>query len=482
MRSNPETPQSYPSEVSELLETVVKGDYCSGCGACATVENSGIEMTVDEFGRFQPSLNLEIDNPNLDVKVLSVCPFSGQTPNEDDIGKLLFGDNCSHHELIGYHASTYAGYVAEGDFRDRGSSGGMGTWILNELFERDLIDAVIHVKQHESKANNSILFGFQTSDSIEEIRAGAKSRYYPVEMSKVLKTIEQKPGRYAIIGVPCFIKAIRLLAKQNSVIDERIHFCIGLVCGHLKTTKFADMFAWQCGIEPGNLNSIDFRKKMSQQNANKYGVEVQGTRENKKISEIRSNYEFFGYLWGQGFFKYPACDYCDDVLAETADVTVGDAWLPQYVKDSSGTNVVIVRNSLIQKLIEEGIASERLRLEPISADDAAKSQDAGLRHRREGLAYRLYLKDKAKLWRPEKRVQAQANHLNRRLKKIHQLRIIMARKSHTAFREAVKVKNFAAFKTAMEPTIEAYDRLYEPSWKQKLKQRLKKLLNYKNKT
>ncbi|MGC9322644.1 MAG: Coenzyme F420 hydrogenase/dehydrogenase, beta subunit C-terminal domain, partial [Kosmotogaceae bacterium] len=62
--------------------------------------------------------------------------------------------------------------------------------------------------------------------------------------------------------------------------------------------------------------------------------------------------DFYGYNWGYGFFKYKACDYCDDVVSETADVSVGDAWLPEYVNDSGGTNVVIVRNPVIKKIID----------------------------------------------------------------------------------------------------------------------------------
>ena len=37
----------------------------------------------------------------------------------------------------------------------------------------------------------------------------------------------------------------------------------------------------------------------------------------------------------------PACEFCDDVVGETADMSVGDAWLPGYVSDWRGTSVVV---------------------------------------------------------------------------------------------------------------------------------------------
>jgi len=452
-------------QIETLFNTVVDGGYCSGCGACTVVADTALEMKLDPYGRLQPIAKSE--TTTVDAEVLAVCPFSDRSANEDQIGKELFADNCTYHDRIGYSAATYAGYVTESNFRDRGSSGGMGTWILQELFQQGLVDRVIHVKQHQPDENNQALFQFEVSSSIEEIRGGAKSRYYPVEISQVMQQVKQQPGKYAIVGIPCFIKSIRLLAKQDPIVQERIRFCLGLVCGHLKTSHFADMFAWQCGIEPGNLTAIDFRKKIPRQNANKYGVEMIGNQDGQEIKEIRSNYELYGYLWGQGFFKYQACDYCDDVVAETADVTVGDAWLPQYVEDSQGTNVVVVRNPAIQKLIEQGMRSRRLKLDLISADDVAQSQDAGLRHRREGLAYRLQLKDKAGLWRPQKRVSASSNQFNSRLQKVHQMRVAMANQSHTAFLAAMQAKDFNLFKNKMQPLVETYNKLYQaPLWKQ----------------
>lgn len=469
--------QDHNGAVVSLFKTVVEGGYCIGCGACASVSDSPIKMALDDYGRFQATLDPAIDITTSKAAVISVCPFSGVGPNEDEIGRELFDENCKYHDRIGYNLATYAGFVAEDGFRENGSSGGMGTWILTELFNHGLIDRVIHVGKHESTDADQRLFSYQVSSSIKEIRAGAKSRYYPIEMSGVLDIIRHRPGRYAIVGVPCFIKAIRLLAKENPVIREQIRFCIGLVCGHLKSSRFSEMFAWQCEIAPRDVLSINFRKKIPGKNANKYGVEVVGLRNNQEVSITKPNHEFYGYLWGQGFFKYQACDYCDDVVAETADITIGDAWLPQYVKDSEGTNVIVLRHPLIQDLIERAMSSGRLHLDQISADDVAESQDAGLRHRREGLAYRLHLKDQAGLWRPSKRVEPESTHLNPRLKKIHQLRSRMAIESHLAFEKALEAGSFVVFKDHMEPLVGAYNALYKSKGKRWISSIKKLIMN-----
>ncbi len=466
------------NELSTLMSTVVEGGYCVGCGVCAALPNSPVSMHLDAYGRYTPTLpergDVQQQSEQESEPFLSTCPFGEGSANEDAIAADAFGDACSYHDRIGYYLETFAGYVAEGAFRASGSSGGMGTWILSELFRQDLIDYVIHVQQQPAEQGN-VLFKFQISSGLAEIRRGAQSRYYPVEMSEVIQQIREQPGRYAIVGVPCFIKAIRLLAKVDDLVCDRITFCIGLVCGHLKSTQFADMFAWQCDIPPGQIQAINFRKKLPGRNANRYGIEVVGARDGKQISITKPNNEFFGFLWGHGFFKYQACDYCDDVLAETADMTVGDAWLPQYVEDSQGTNVLVIRHPILQTIVQQARDSGRLYLDGISPQQVAQSQDAGLRHRREGLAYRLYLKDQAKTWRPQKRVKPERALLQPKFRRIHQLRLELAQTSHYAFSKAINGGAFDIFKNLMTPKIREYDAVRKPYLWQRIWRKIIKL-------
>lgn len=460
------------SELKQLFETVVDGGYCIGCGSCASLENSPIEMKLNEVGMFQPNIKEISDKRNIspqDKVLRQVCPFSGQGTNEDIIAKELYGNTCEHNEKIGYYFSTYAGFVCQDKIREQGSSGGMGTWIIHKLLEEDLVDGVIHVHAREESEHDARLFHYRVSRTLEQVSQGAKSRYYPIEMSHVMQNIRDLPGRYVIVGIPCFIKAVRLLAKQDPVIAERIHFCVGLVCGHLKSTKFADMFAWQCGIEPGNLKKIDFRKKLPGFTANSYGVEATGIKDNQTVTKIKPTIDLFGHIWGLGFFKYKACDYCDDVIAETADVVVGDAWLPQYVNDSQGTNIVVVRHPIIQKIIDNGLLANEIKLDKITVSDVIQSQSSGLKHRREGLSYRLFLADKERKWRPHKRVQAAANHINRNLRRRYYLRTLLAKESHKSFQVAVKANSFSLFIDNMTPLLKKYKATYPIPFNQRIK-------------
>lgn len=445
------------SSQSGLEETVIEGGYCIGCGACTAVQDSSFEMEMDERGQYQATSKEERnENPGGE----KVCPFSAEARDETQIGHALYGSHATFDEHVGYYRSCYAGYVTEGEFRAEGSSGGVAKWVLYELLRRDLVDAAIQIVAQAPEPTDGTVYGYTVMDSSDEVLEGSKSVYYPVEMSGALDYIREHPGRYAITGIPCFIKALRLLAQQEPVFEERLEFCVGLVCGHLKSKRYADMIAWQFGVEPGNLAHIDFRKHLPDTRANEKGVEVKSIDGDAEVADPDIVQNLFGTNYNHGFFQYEACNFCDDVVGETADISVGDAWLEEYLDDGEGTSIIVTRHPVMDRIVEDGLEAGRLDLDAVSADTIAESQAGGFRQRREGLAYRLYLADEQDRWRPPKRVEPSKSHISEERRKVYDLRMQMTERSHTAFRKALRKGDFEVFREEMGPLLEAYRELY----------------------
>lgn len=452
------------------IETIVDAGCCIGCGACAVKCENGLKISFDDFGKYHADV-LQHLNEESQRQALAVCPFSDESKDEDQIGRLLF-DGALHDGRIGFFRSLYAGYVVEGAIREKATSGGIITWLLTELLATNKIDGVIHVKNAESD-ESGCLFEYAISRNASSVLAGAKSRYYPVEASKVLRYVRENPGRYAFVGIPCFVKAVRNLMLNEPVFAESIKYCIGIVCGHLKSKAFADCFGWQAGITPGTLEEIDFRVKRTTGTAADYAVHLKGDG----LNISRRTQEFLGSNWGHNFFRYEACDSCDDVLAETADIAVGDAWLPEYERDPKGTSIVVVRSKELAELISAASKDGRLHLNPTTADSIALSQAGGLRDRREGLAYRLHLKEKAGKWIPKKRVEPSNKLLSNQRKKIYAHRSYIGKMSHIYWKEAVQRQSLSFFEKNMNRLIKKNNQLYRPLWlrvKSKLKQMMKK--------
>ena len=112
----------------------------------------------------------------------------------------------------------------------------------------------------------------------------------------------------------------------------------------------------------------------------------------------RSNEGFFskgmGEAWLHRWFTINACNHCDDIFAECADVVCMDAWLPEYWNDPEGYSLIIVRSPRIFQTITDGIQREQLKLKEISIDDVIRSQNEVIYGKRVLLSYRLKLAQK----------------------------------------------------------------------------------------
>ncbi len=379
---------------------MIGSGLCIGCGSCvAQSNNPEVSVQANRYGELTPKGPREWLNESRTDFALT-CPFSPHAPNEDQLAAELFAD-APRYETVGRFQCAFVGFAAMGEFRNRGSSGGMVSWVLDELLRKGLIDGAAHVTPVSERQEGEPFFRYRISRSSKEIAEGAKSRYFPVEMSEILQEIRTVPGRYAVVGVPCFIKAIQLLRRSDPVLRERIVVTLGLFCGHMKNAEFAESIAMQLGVDWSDAASIEFRLKDPSRPASTYTAEVT-RRDGSPVK--RDWWNLVDGDWGAGFFQYEACNMCDDVIAETADVSFGDAWVEPYSSDGNGTNVVVVRSAAIEELIRQGIAENRLCLEPVDERFIVATQEAGFRQRREGLAYRLTWKRPG--IRPAKRVLA----------------------------------------------------------------------------
>ena len=411
---------------------MVQADLCIGCGVCVGSMHAVGQMQFNGQGNLIP---VNVQTKDLRSRLFpQLCPFSPEAPTEDFLSESLFPESRQSHPEIGRFLAAYVGYVSEGNFRERASSGGMLTWLLEELLRTGQIDGVAHVKACNNPQSDGRFFRYQTSRTPEEIHQGAQSRYYPVELSQVLAEIQRLPGRYAVVGIPCFIKAVQLLRRQDPILRERIAFTLGLVCGHMKSTRFVESIAMQIGVPLEQVQRIDFRRKAPHRPANAYHFHLMLTDGRNIEGPWR---QLVDGDWGAGFFMNSACNFCDDVVAETADASCGDAWVEPYASDPGGTNIVITRSATLEAIVRHGISNGRLNLTAVDGNFVARTQAAGIRQRREGLAYRLTWPHSG--LRPRKRVNPRTNGIRLRRKLIYRLRHPISRWSTRIYAAAQRV-------------------------------------------
>ncbi|HTH27601.1 MAG TPA: Coenzyme F420 hydrogenase/dehydrogenase, beta subunit C-terminal domain [Sphingobium sp.] len=417
--------------VSQLVSPrdLVSSGLCTGCGACVAAKDGGKGLRWDKDGLLRPFGPAGWYEGRAQA-FSRICPFSPLAANESEIAAARFPIAPWGDGWVGRFEAAYVGHAAEPGFRERGSSGGMVSWVAAELLRRGLVDGVAHVAATDP-GDGEDFFGYRMSRTVDEVCARTKSCYYPVEMSAVLAEMREVPGRYAIVGIPCFIKAVHLLCATDPVLCDRVVFTLGLVCGHMKSRHMVESFSWQMGLSLKDVERIEFRLKNPDRPANWYTAQLAC-----HDGETRSRdwWHLVDGDWGSGFFQNPACDFCDDVVAETADISFGDAWIEPYSSDGRGTNIVVVRSPGLHALLAEAIGEGRLDLTPVDAAFVKETQAAAFRQRREGLAYRLRWRRKGV--HPVKRVFPTGERPTLRRRLVYRCRHHISRWSVRVFRLA----------------------------------------------
>ncbi|PKL70600.1 MAG: 4Fe-4S ferredoxin [Methanomicrobiales archaeon HGW-Methanomicrobiales-1] len=381
-----------------VLSSVVDCDLCIGCGVCASIcPDQILEIQFNKFGEYTPVSKGDCTKEC--GLCLKVCPFADGNPDEDDIGKELFFNiaHIQHRSETGYFLATYAGYSNIGENREHGSSGGMATWLLETLLKDGIVDAVACVTHNPDTEK---LFKFSIFSSVEEIRSASGSAYYPVELSNVIRFILDNPGKYAIIGLPCFVKSIRLAQQRNKKLRERIVVILGLTCGQLKNKYFTSYIGALSGLNAAPTR-VFFRGKDYKQTANNYYFSFKDN--SGKEFRIHRN-DGISEAWGNRWFTQNACNYCDDIFAECADVSFMDAWLPEYASDPLGTNLIIVRSQRALEIFQGAIMNHAINVDEISIGDVVQSQEGVIAVKRDHLSYHLYLLNKNGITPLKKRV------------------------------------------------------------------------------
>ena len=369
--------------IPKVIDSVVNNNLCIGCGLCVYACPTKVLKTKwNEHGFLIPTLSGTCDT---DGDCLNVCPFNPfpekEVRTENELAERFLIDSQEQHPKIGKYNGIYAGYSNE--FRLSSSSGGMGTYIFIELLAQGIVDYVFSVKESKKPGSH---YEYAISSSKEELLQASKTKYFPVTLAEVMTQIKTLDGKVAIVGVGCFIKAIRLAQYNEPILKDKIPFLVGIICGGVKSRFFNEYLASKVDVKKENIENPQFRVKDIESTAGDYAYSCKDKAVNlEKTIKMQT----VGDMWGTGLFKANACDFCDDVTTELADISIGDAWLQPYVIDGSGTNVIVTRSEVAIQLIQNGIKKDDLTIEELSLERFLASQQGSFNHRHTGLSVRI---------------------------------------------------------------------------------------------
>ena len=363
--------------VNNVVAEIADKGLCSSCGVCVGLcPSHALSMEIQDNGDLVPCVDtgLCLDKCHL---CLDVCPFFGgvHDPRAKNIELFASEPDFVYDEDIGWHYRSIAGFRNEVSLRQASASGGLATWCLETLLKKQLVThvAVVRFSGNHEKG----FFEYFAASSIEELRASSGSIYHPVEISDVLRKItSDAEARWAVVGVPCLCAAIR----NSSRLRKRVAFVLGLACGMYQNTFYTEMLLNESGVDCGNVENIEYRRKSDGGTPSDY--RFRGTDNRGAGNEIP--YHGLPYYLGKhAFFRLDACNYCMDVFAEAADACFMDAWLPAYRQESKGTSLVLLRNKYLYGLFLQGQSEGKLQIDETGAEDIVLSQRGHVRRKRD---------------------------------------------------------------------------------------------------
>lgn len=330
----------------KVLITDKKVEVCCGCGACAGICPNGVlVMEEDDKGFYRPQLKPGAECLDCDL-CMEVCPGI-----KSNLLSLMSWDDpltSTFEKGIGYFKKFFVGYAKDEYIREKGASGGVVTSILLSLLEKKEIDGAIVVRCENVDGHPRARYHIARNASA--IIASASSKYIPTEMSDVLRKVIKTKGKYAFVGLPCQVTALRLAQMRLPVLRNRIRYVIGLFCGHRPSNYFVDYFCQRTPPFDRPVTSVQFRDKKSASKSIDFSLVINREQIKKSFPRVEREYSI---LWDYRFFVEKDCFNCLDVSAKYADVSVGDAWLPQYLSDPKGTSLLVIRNDKMMRYLDD---------------------------------------------------------------------------------------------------------------------------------
>ena len=361
-----------------IITQVVKDGLCTGCGTCvALCPNESIKLTINEKkGIYMPELNEE--KCNKCGICYEVCP--GHGVDSKQLNSEIFGKE-PEDVLIGNYLNCYIGHSTDHTIRYNSASGGLITQLLIFALKEKIIDGALVTRMKKDKPLEHEPFIARTR---EEIIEASKSKYCPVPANIALKEIlKSKEGeKFAVVGLPCHISGIRKAEGINKRLKEKIYLHIGIFCGHAPNFLGTEFLLNKLGIKKDDVKNLSYRGEG-------WPGSMKISLESGELLLLLPDY--WGSLFGLDFFTPARCLLCSDGICELADISFGDAWLPELSDDKIGKSIIVSKSEIGEQLLQAMKLKNEIELNETSAKKVIQSQAGMLYFKKKNLNARSKL-------------------------------------------------------------------------------------------
>ena len=346
--------------MTRSLADIRSSGLCAGCGLCASMDRSGsVTMEESADGWLRPRVTGEPDERSQRA-VEAACPAIRivDPAREQD---------SERHPIWGPLADLRFSWSTDKELRYTASSGGGLSGLLAYLLETGEIDFVLtNTMSDTSPIRNAPI----RAQSRADILRSAGSRYAPSAPLQNIDELLDSGQRFAFVGKPCDVGALRQLGRADPRVGERVPWIFAFFCAGVPSYGGTDTLLSEMGVErPADIAAFRYRGE---------GWPGFAKAEMKDGTFHQMDYDT---SWGSILNRHLQfrCKICPDGIGEFADIAFADGWhLDQTgtasFDEAEGRSLTLVRNSRARNLIDAAIAAGYLESSPAEIEPIAAMQ------------------------------------------------------------------------------------------------------------
>ena len=350
---------------SPALAEVARGQLCAGCGLCASIGGDAVAMAMQPPGYLRPVQSATLSDAQ-EAAIAVTCPAlvvdeRPVAPNDDALWGPWF--------CVG------TGYATDAELRHQASSGGMISALLTHALATGLVDFVVQTGADPAAplANRT-----DVSDTADQVFAAAGSRYTASAPLTNLEAWLARPGRFAFVGKPCDVTALRALARIDARIDAKVSLMLAFFCAGIPSSDGTRRILDRLGVREDEVTAFRYR-----------GDGWPGFA-TATLTDGTTRRMSYADSWGDILSKQVQfrCKICPDAVGGSADIAAADAWYgdergyPAF-DEADGRSLVIARTASGQALLDAAVAARAVIIQPLAVAEIVKMQPAQARRKRQ---------------------------------------------------------------------------------------------------
>lgn len=316
---------------AQRLNRISEDGLCIGCGLCAHVAGPDkVRIVVTPDGALRPVPSEALDDASVDA-IYATCPGTRvEGLPESEIDADGFSD-----PVWGPYRAMIMAWAADAEVRHKAAAGGVLTAMAQYLLESGRADFIHHATHSDDRPSFGRLHVSRTKDAV---LTGARSIYGPTAVLAGIGDTLSQGQRFAFVGTPCDISALRNLATRDPRVDDLCIMMMTPVCGGFMQTPNLRAALDRLGVDWDEIVRIQYRGD---------GCPGPTRVVLRDGTERRFTYNDFWAdesAWGLPF----RCKICPDGIGEASDIAAADAWPgggpdPKTMDSDPGANAVIAR-------------------------------------------------------------------------------------------------------------------------------------------